>query len=371
MTRVRAVVCCLALLGLRAAVAAEADGPYLMRNASGALEAWSVQLTAGGARKQVVPAAVGSKLAVPAVGSLPAFEVTVRAPVEVAPDVVIAGANQPLFVVADTHGEYAILAGMLKQQGVVDEALRWKFGRGRLALLGDVFDRGAHQLEILWLIYELEAQARRAGGAVYLVLGNHETMVLRGDLRYLAPKYRETAQLLGVVSYDRLFDADSVLGQWLRSRPAVLKLNDYLCLHGGISPALVDRKLTLAEINMAIRAVLDGREPAAGAARERAEFLFGESGPLWYRGYFPVESRQAAPMDTDIERIRRHFGVGALLVGHTKVPTITSLYDGRVIAVQVYPRQDSFGNPIFEALLIRDGARWRAWPDGRTEKLYP
>jgi hypothetical protein len=162
-----------------------------------------------------------------------------------------------------------------------------------------------------------------------------------------------------------------VLGQWLRSKPAVLKLGDYLCLHGGISPELVDRGYTLAQINGAVRAVLAGREPAAGAEKDRAEFLFGERGPLWYRGYFPAESGQAAPGVADLDRIRRHFGVATLLVGHTQVPTITPLFDGRVIAVQVYPRQDSFGNPIFEALLVRDGARLRAWPDGRTEPLAP
>jgi hypothetical protein len=370
MTRLRSKASWLALsalLALRAAVAADADGPYVMRNAAGALEAWSVQPATDGARKQVAPAAIGSKLVVAAVGSLPAFEVTLRAPAEVAPDVVTAGAGLPLFVVADTHGEYEILAGMLVNQRIVDRELRWNFGRGRLVFLGDVFDRGAHHLEILWLIYELEAQARQAGGAVYLVLGNHETMVLRADLRYLNPKYRETARLLGVASYEKLFDTGSVLGQWLRSKPALLKLNDYLCLHGGISPALVDRKLTLPETNMAIRAVLDG-EPA-GAARERAEFLFGSSGPLWYRGYFAGAAGEQAVMDVDIERIRRHFGVQTILVGHTRVPTITPLYDGRVIAVQVYPRQDSFGNPLFEALLVRDGARLRAWPDGRTERL--
>jgi len=370
MTRPLSIATALALLLLlRVAAAAEADGPYVVRNAAGNLEAWSVQVAAEGARKQVAPAAAGSTLVVAAVGSLPAFEVTLRAPAEVAPDTVTAGARQPLFVVADTHGEYQILAGMLMKQGVVDQTLRWKFGRGRLVFLGDVFDRGAHQVEILWWIYALEAQARQAGGAVYLVLGNHETMALRGDARYLNTKYHETAQLLGVDAYARLFDAGSVLGQWLRSKPTVLKLNDYLCLHGGISPALVDRKLSLPGINGAVRAALEGHEPAAGAERERAEFLFGESGPLWYRGYFPAESGQAAP--ADIDRIRKYFGVQAILVGHTKVPTITSLYDGRVIAVQVYPRQDSFGNPVFEALLIRDGARLRAWPDGRTEKLAP
>ena len=371
MTRFSRIVFWLGLSALRATAAAEADGPYVVRNASGGLEAWSVQVTAEGACKQVAAVAMGSKLTVSAVGSLPAFGVSLRAPAEVAADVITTGAKQPLLVVADTHGEYEILAGMLMKQGVVDGALRWKFGRGRLVLLGDVFDRGAHQLEILWLLYELEAQARKAGGAVYLVLGNHETMVLRGDLRYLAARYRDTAQLLGVTSYDQLFGADSVLGQWLRSKPALLKLNDYLLLHGGVSPALVERRLTLADINRIIRAMLEGREPADAAARERAEFLFGEAGPLWYRGYFPAESGQAAPGAADIDRIRQYFGVQAILVGHTKVPTITPLYDGRVVAVQVYPHEDSFGNPVFEALLIRDGARLRALPDGRTEKLQP
>ncbi len=55
---------------------------------------------------------------------------------------------------------------------------------------------------------------------------------------------------------------------------------------------------------------------------------------------------------------------------YAQVPTITPLYDRRVIiAVQVYPRRDAFGNAIFEALLIRDGKFFRALPDGRAEPL--
>jgi hypothetical protein len=360
---------CLLLLFLPFAAAADADGPYVMRNAAGKLESWSAEVTAEGARKKVVPAAVGEKLAIPAVGSLPSFEVRLRPPAGIAPDAIAIGAKEPLFVVADTHGEFEILVGMLVKQAVVDDRLRWNFGRGRLLILGDVFDRGDHQTEILWLLYELEAQSRKAGGAVYLVLGNHETMVLRGDLRYLHAKYRASAELLEVASYSQLFDGGSVLGQWLRSKPAVLRLNEYLCLHGGISPALVDHKYSLADINSAIRAVLMGREPAAGTENARAEFLFGESGPLWYRGYFSDESAGATATAADIDGIRKYFGVSTLLVGHTRVPAITPLYDRRVFAVQVYPRRDSFGNAIFEALLIRDGKFLRALPDGRTEPL--
>ena len=366
------LVLVLALAALRVATATEADGPYVVRNAAGRLEAWSVVVTAEGARRRAAPVAVGDKLFVAAVGSLPAFAVQLRAPEPDAPDTVRGDARQPLFVVADTHGEFQILADMLMKHGIVDSALQWKFGRGRLVFLGDVFDRGAHQLEILWLIYGLEAQARNAGGAVYFVLGNHETMNLLYDLRYMNAKYRETEALLGH-PYPELFDKRSVLGQWLRSKPAVLKLGSLLCVHGGISPALLTGNYALPEINQRVREVLNAGDkvPDADYKVQRSVFLFSTDGPLWYRGYFPAEASGALATAEDIDRIRTYFGVERILVGHTKVPTITPLYDGKVIAVQVYPGHDSFGNEIFEALLIRDGVLLRAHPDGRTERLLP
>src|SRR5687768_2257476 len=125
------VFACLLLWFLPLAAAADADGPYVMRNAAGKLEAWSVEVTAEVARRKVVPAAVGGTLAVPAVGSLPPFEVKLRPPAAIAPHAIGVAAKEPLFVVADTHGEFEILAGMLMKQGVVDDRLRWNFGRGR------------------------------------------------------------------------------------------------------------------------------------------------------------------------------------------------------------------------------------------------
>jgi calcineurin-like phosphoesterase family protein len=368
----RVLAFCMALAVLRIAAAADADGPYVVQNAAGRLEAWSVAITAQGARKQVLPVAVGDRLTVPAVGRLPPFSVRLRASAPDAPDEARVDPRQPTFVVADTHGEYEILADMLMKHSVVDSALRWSFGRGRLVFLGDALDRGAQQLEILWLIYELEAQARKAGGAVYFVLGNHETMIMTGDLRYMNAKYRETAEVLGVTMYTELFGGRSVLGQWLRSKPTMLKLGDLLCLHGGVSPVLVEQNYTLAEINRRVRAVLNDDPPAAPPGNgERTMFLFSGDGPLWYRGYFPAESAGPVATDAEVEQIRAHFGVERLLVGHTRMPTITPLYGGRVIAVQVYPRHDSFGNDVFESLLIRDGVLLRARPDGRTEQLLP
>jgi len=356
------------LLALRA-TAAPVDGPYVLRGADGKLTAWTVETADGSIAKRGQPVAAGATLSVASVGSVPAFQVTLRAPAEVVPDAVPVAASAPLFVVADTHGEFEILVDMLRAQRIVNAKLGWSFGRGQLVVLGDVLDRGANQLEILWLLYELEAQARKAGGGVQFLLGNHEAMVLRGDLRYMNPKYAQTTAALGVQSYAQLFDADSVLGQWLRTRPALAKIGQLLCLHGGISPALVERKLTLAEINGGVRAALNDRPPEGTAERERVEFLSGSDGPLWYRGYFAQHSNAGTATMADVDATLTHFGAQRILVGHTIVPTITRLYDGKVIAVQVYPGHDDAGREHFEALLIKQGKLLRALPDGSVQPL--
>jgi hypothetical protein len=344
--------------------AQESDGPYVLSGAEGQWFALSSQVTDEGSRRVAEPVGLGSTLTIAAVGDVPAFAVKLRPPARVSADSLRLGTRQPLFVVADTHGEFEILAGMLRRQGIVDEKLRWSFGRGHLVLLGDVLDRGPHHIEILWLLYQLEAEASQAGGGVHLLLGTHEAMVLRGDLRYLHPRYRTTVAVLGVGSYAELLGPASVLGQWLRTRAAVLKINDRLLAHGGLSAAMVDRKLSIADINAAVRGELD--EPDDGG--EFGELVMRELGPLWFRGYFG-DARSTAVPAQDVDRVLTHFGVRQILVGHTRVPAIAPLYDGKVIAVQVYPRRLDDGAVNFEALLIRGDKLFRATPDGGKQPL--
>jgi hypothetical protein len=340
------------------------DGPYVLRGAAGG---WQAVSSAGdaGAGKEVRPLAADASLNVPAVGDIPAFTVALRGPAAVAPGQITTAAKAPLFVVADTHGEYEILVSMLRAHKVVGPHLEWKFARGHLVVLGDVFDRGPNHLEILWLLYKLEAEARKAGGGVHLVLGNHETMVLRGDLRYLHPKYPQTAVALGVRSYADLFAADTLLGQWLRSKAAMLKVNDSLCLHAGVSRALLDSTLTLAEINDSVRAALSPDATASATA----ELVMGSLGPLWYRGYFAGQASFPAATMADINLTLKTFGVRRILIGHTIVPKVTPLYEGKVIAVQVQPRRDDAGHAKFESLLIRTGELWQARLDGGLSRL--
>ncbi len=363
---IRRFLVCLLFAG--AALSAEPDGPYVLRGATG-WEAVSVTVADGVARPQSRPVESGATITIPAVGALPAFDVALREPAANAPDSIKAPGSAPLFVVADTHGEFEILVTMLQKQGVVGADLHWSYGRGRLVVLGDVFDRGPNHLEILWLLYQLEAEAVEAGGGVHLVLGNHETMVMRGDRRYLNPKYVETMRTLGLRSYAELFGPDTLLGQWLRTRPTMLKVNDLLCLHGGVSRALVDSGMALQEINEAVRGLLVPTAPLTEAGLQRAELLLGSLGPLWYRGYFPGYADYPTATAEDVDLVLKTFGVRRILVGHTIVPTITPLYGGKVIAVQVYPKRDDAGAAQFESLVVKGGKFWRATLDGRREQL--
>jgi hypothetical protein len=347
------------------------DGPYVLRAADGSWHSRWLEENSEGPQVRDRAVEIGDVVTVAAVGTFPAFDVALRGPAQSARDEIQVRASTPLFVMADTHGEFEIAAQLLQRHGVIDERLRWSFGKGQLAVLGDVFDRGPNHTELLWLIYKLEAEAARAGGGVHLALGNHESMVLTGDDRYLNPKYPRVALLLGVDRHASLWNEQSILGQWLRSKAAVFRLGQYLCLHGGISRELIDRGLTLSAVNQTVRAALAEQSAPRG---EQTEFVMGQEGPLWYRGYFREAALRGGfrlAEQSDIELIRGRFGVQAILVGHTTVPTVTSLYGGRVIAVQVYPHRDEQTHaPVMEALSIRkDGRMFRARVDGTSELL--
>jgi len=366
-------VCVLALSANAHAAQSFKDGPYVGLGSEGDWIARWVRADAGAPHVREERIEIGDAVLIPAVGALPAFTVELQELDNAVPTEVALPKGTPLFVMADTHGEFEIAAELLQQHGIINEDLHWSFGTGRLVILGDVFDRGDHQTELLWLIYKLEAAAKRAGGAVHLLLGNHELLVLMGDERYLNPKYTRTAQALGAPRYAALWDTDSFLGRWLRTKAATMKIGDYLCAHGGLSPEAAARNLTLDALNDAIRDALNRQGPSSQTQADRMSFAIGPAGPLWYRGYFSDMQAQGGPPRAGAEEIMRvldYYKAKYILVGHTRVPTITSLYGGDVIAVQVYPhRHAETGVPVMEALSIEGDRFFKARADGSREVL--
>ena len=160
--------------------------------------------------------------------------------------------EQLIFTISDSHGDINQFINLLTRNKIINKDLDWSFAKNTLVINGDTFDRGSDVLPLLWYIIKLEQQAKVAGGRLVYVLGNHDNMVLKGDLRYLADKYRSLQDSLGQ-PYNALFCKESIIGKWLASKNAVQKIGNLLFVHGGISYEFVKMGLTPEIANKIIR----------------------------------------------------------------------------------------------------------------------
>lgn len=274
-----------------------------------------------------------------------------------------------IVVIGDLHGDYAKFTGIARDAGLINDRGDWIGGRTHLVQLGDVPDRGADTRRIMDHLILLERQARRAGGYVHALIGNHEAMNVEGDLRYTVPGefaafadrnstrrrdgyYRRTVDYirslppspdrpvidaafqarweaehpLGFVEHRIAWAPQGTYGRWVAEHDAVIRINDTLFMHGGLGPAFAGASRD--ELNAAVRAALRGRpEPAF------ADILTNEQGPLWYRGLaLSPEDAESANVET---LLNRH-GVARIVVGHTKrAATVFPRFSGRVILTDI------------------------------------
>lgn len=270
--------------------------------------------------------------------------------------------NVPKFaVISDIHGQYSLMAALLKNHGIIDENLNWVFGQGHLVINGDILGRGNMVTEVLWLAYKLEQQAIQEGGKVHFLLGNHELMVKTNDFRYLNEKYISASKILQIKASE-LYSDNSVLGNWLKKRPAIIKIDDFLIVHAGISPQFLRRKLTAVEVNKVFfEDILSPERSKNRSNRNLINFLTGEEGPIWYRGYFI----EFAVSNKNLDDILAFFGSKHIIVGHTSLDAITALFDGRVIGVDSSIKDGKGG----EILIVENGVKYRGKVNGSREKL--
>jgi len=269
-----------------------------------------------------------------------------------------------ILTVSDIHGEYDAFVEFLQNAGVIDGQRRWTWGDGHLVVLGDVFDRGDGVTECLWLIHRLEGEAKAAGGAVHLVLGNHEMMALQGDLRYTNEKYLKGIVKMTGIGYPDLFGAETELGRWLRTKPAAVRIDDVLFVHGGLGPAALQRGLSLADINGTMRKSIDMSSMALFFS-DLPFFLIGSEGPLWYRGYFGPGSGYPQIMPAQLDSVLAAYGAKTVVVGHSEngVIPIKREYGGKVYGVDVIV--EKLGG--LSGLLYENGTFRQVMPDGTVE----
>jgi hypothetical protein len=279
-------------------------------------------------------------------------------------------------VISDIHGSVNHFSALLKKYGVSDNLSNWNYSNGHLVIVGDVLDKGPHVTECLWLIKKLETQAKKQGGEVHLLLGNHERLVINGVSDHIGIKYEAIAKKLGI-EYQELYGPNTYLGRWLRTKKVCVKINNNLFTHGGISKMLVDTKLSAEEINQHFNTLINSeslmRYPAL--TRNHIRLIKSNTGPMEYRGYFNrniFNRGQSNLSDATINSALEHFNADHIIVGHTIVKKVKALFNNRVIAINIkYADGDIVSNkPDGELLLIEGANYYRAPLSGEKSLLF-
>jgi hypothetical protein len=207
-----------------------------------------------------------------------------------------AGAGQErIIAVGDVHGAFPQFVNILQRTRVIDGRDQWAGGSTVLVQDGDITSRGTQSRQCLDLVMQLEAQAGKQNGKVIPLLGNHEVMIIIGDLRYVLPedyqafageqspsvrerayeeyraflaKSREHGRVhaaldeaarqkwmeehpLGFFEFRDAFGPQGLYGRWLRQLDTVAQIGEVLFVHGGLSPRLSFR--SIREINERVR----------------------------------------------------------------------------------------------------------------------
>ncbi|MEO0982716.1 MAG: metallophosphoesterase [Pseudomonadota bacterium] len=309
--------------------------------------------------------------------------------------------------IGDLHGDYEGYLSILREAGLIDDRDRWAGGDTIFVQTGDVPDRGPDSLKIIEHLQKLQNRARRKGGDVITLVGNHEALNIVGDLRYVHPGEYEAFQTrrsealrdrvfeankdniiavyrerdpdlsdddieaawkertpLGRIEHQMEWAPEGEIGSWVVDNPAVVIVNGTLFAHGGLSAKYAE--YSIDEINQLTREALLARDVSLES------IINDEFGPLWYRGLVPDFSAPADDPDAlspeeELELVLATFGAERLVVGHTpSIAGISSSYDDRFIQIDT-GISSYYGGPR-SFLRIEDGKVY-AHDDGEVTEL--
>jgi hypothetical protein len=237
----------------------------------------------------------------------------------------------------DVHGDLSAARAALQLGGAVDADGHWTGGALTVVQTGDQLDRGDDERAILDWFEQLTHEAAAAGGRFLPLNGNHETMNVAGDYRYVTshgfqefmevtPKSAAAINVpLPARGRAEAFMPAGRYARLLAERPLVAMVGDNVFVHGGVLPEHV--RYGIGRLNAETRRWMRGEGPAPAGALE-------QSAPVWTRAYSeePVDAAECAQLKEALTAL----GAARMVVGHTtQKQGITSACDGQVYRIDV------------------------------------
>lgn len=277
-----------------------------------------------------------------------------------------------LIAVGDVHGDISQLRRALHLAKLIDESDNWVGGASVLVQVGDILDRGDDEIQILYLLEKLKRESARAGGAVHTILGNHETINIDGDFRFVTRgafesfnKWLQWNRIgnflkascphLSPAPEDPLRYVPPEIRRWERARfaalspggpiatrffsqsPAVLGIGKSLFVHGGLLPP--HATYGLERINSESKAWIQGLKTRVyNPFQEPTPWFFrGRDALVWVRKY-SERSEVDCDCTTLSETLKLLPGFERMVMGHTiqrRDVGVNSVCEGKAVRSDV------------------------------------
>ena len=214
----------------------------------------------------------------------------------------------PIIAIGDLHADLESAKKVFQVAGVLNEKGEWLQDNIIVVQTGDLTDRGPDGYEVLVWIQRLEKEAKKNNSELHVLIGNHESMNLQGDWRYVSPA--DIDSFGGLEARKKAFMPGGYWSDWLLSKDAVLNVKGNIFVHGGVA---IDFAKEPKELSFDVQSAL--------RTRNYFDPVLGNSGPLWYRGYWQ-KSEDVACYEADLAL--KKMNAKRMIMGHTTQP------DGKV-----------------------------------------
>ena len=262
-----------------------------------------------------------------------------------------------IIAIGDLHGDFQIFIRILQMCNLVNKKLEWTGEDTYLVQLGDTLDgkrpetkieksflEESGEVEIIRLILDLDAQAKKFNGRVISLIGNHELYpyYLKNDKQFIRDyvKTKDIEQFRKVYNADRIkFLMPGGIGGSLigRTRPLILQLGEFIFIHGSITDKLIRNglssktgKVDIAKINMETSLWLQGKGKIPKYLEE-----MDEENPVFSRLYSKSKTFDEKECSNFDKQLKFFNGVNYVVMGHSRFKEINSACNNSLIRTDI------------------------------------
>ena len=253
-----------------------------------------------------------------------------------------------IVAIGDLHGDILQLISILLHSKLIIKKVKnkcvssndydiknWKWigGKTYLVQLGDIFDGGGrgndgsfqdNEVEIYKFLVHLKNLAKKKGGNVVLIMGNHEIMNFKGNYNYVQKHTSDKCLTFNNNSFDYKSDkSKSCIGDrnklfaipngplsksMSKYMRGIVRINNNIFCHGGIS-LLISKKFDINKINKILYAYLTG---SLDYNSNLFQTVYGSNGIIWFREFSKSDDNCGA-----LKQTLKNLKSKRMIVGHT------------------------------------------------------